>query len=236
MTNLNQLYTSTSVLFWMTALGLYGTGEGLGRLVTKTPILYRNVVHKLRSKTHDRDFYFAYRESGYIVMPGGNDFVNSRRERIVAAKHLEDIPISYLWSGEGTISEELFPDSLRIEELPRIIGQDRVRKRLRFAKALERGEELEYTLLIKCKQNGKAPEPYLSAKSAHRVDELLLRVVFPANLVPEQVVYVRRNPDGIETHRETIKERDRLTGEFRKLIKFAEPHVEHVIEWQHSPN
>jgi len=29
----------------------------------------------------------------------------------------------------------------------------------------------------------------------------------------------------LKYHREPIKERDRLTGEFRKLIKYAEPHV-----------
>jgi hypothetical protein len=61
---------------------------------------------------------------------------------------------------------------------------------------------------------------------------LLLRVVFPANLLPEQVVYIKRDADGLEVHRETIKDRDRLTGEFRKLIKFAEPHFAHVLEWQ----
>jgi hypothetical protein len=84
MTDLNGLYSSPKVLFWLTALGLYGTAEGIGRLVNKVPPLYRKIRNQMRSKAHDTAFYYSYRESGYNVMPGGEVFINSRRERVVA--------------------------------------------------------------------------------------------------------------------------------------------------------
>ncbi len=228
-------YSSPQVLFWLAILGLYGTIEGVLRLVRCIPKWYRSLRNSLQSKVHDTEFYYSYRETGYIVMPGGTEFVNSRRERIVPIRRLEQVPLNYGWSGEGDISEELFPGSFRIETLSRIPGQRTTqRKMIKFDSPRERGQEVEYTLLLKCKRTGKAPEPYLSMKSPHRVDEMLLRVVFPANLLPDQVFYVRRNEDGIEQHREAIKERDALTGEFRKLIRFAEPHHQHVLEWTNS--
>jgi hypothetical protein len=165
-------------------------------------------------------------------MPGGTDFVSSRLERIVALRRIEGVPYTYKWSGEGTITEELFPDTYTLEKIPRTTGQTLSRRRIKFGTSLEKGKVAEYTVVLKCKQTGRAPEPFLSSRSPHRVDELLLRVVFPANLLPDQVVYLKRNADGVEIHREPIKERDRLTGEFRKLIKYAEPHVAHVLEWQ----
>jgi hypothetical protein len=232
MTDLNEIYSSPKVLFWLTLLGLYGTAEGLGRLVRHVLPIFQNLMARWRSGTHDTDYYFSYRESGYIIMPGGTDYVNSRMERVVALKRIEDVPFRYKWTGEGTITEELYPDTYTLEDLPRVIGQSSSRKRVKFGKALEKGEVAEYTVLLKCKQIGKGPEPLLSSLCHHRVDELLLRVAFPANLLPDHVVYIKRNADGIETSRELIKERDRLTGEFRKLIKYAEPHASHVLEWQ----
>jgi len=232
MTDLNGIYSSPKVLFWLTVLGLYGTIEGVGRLVRQVPPFFRNLRARWRSNAHDTDFYFSYRESGYVIMPGGIDFVGTRRERVVALKRIEDVPYTYSWSGEGTIAEELFPDTYTLEVIPRAAGQTLSRRRIKFGTSLEKGKVAEYTVLLKCKQTGKAPEPFLSSRSPHRVDELLLRVVFPADLLPDQVVYIKRNADGMEIHRESIKERDRLTGEFRKLIKYAEPHVSHVLEWQ----
>jgi hypothetical protein len=204
----------------------------MSRLVRQVPPLYRNLKARWRNNAHDTDFYFSYRENGYIIMPGGTDFVNSRMERVVALKRLEGVPFTYKWTGEGQITEELFPDAYTLEDLPRIAGQILSRKRIKFGTALEKGKTAEYTVLLKCKQDGRGPEPFLSSKCHHRVDELLLRVAFPANLLPDHVVYVKRNADGIEIGRESIKERDRLTGEFRKLIKYAEPHVAHVLEWR----
>lgn len=232
MADLNGLYSSPKVLFWLTVLGLYGTAEGVGRLFRQLPPLFRKANNRWRSKAHDTDFYYSYRESGYIILPGGLDFVSSRRERVVALKRLEDVPFTYRWTGEGVVTEELFPEAYTLEDMPRISGQNQTRKRIKFGTALEKGKEAEYTILLKCKQTGRGPEPFVNAKSPHRVDELLLRVVFPSNLLPDSVVYVKRNADGVEIHRESIKERDRLTGEFRKLIKYAEPHVAHSIEWQ----
>jgi len=190
------------------------------------------LMARWRSGTHDTDYYFSYRESGYIIMPGGTDYVNSRRERVVALKRIEDVPFTYNWTGEGTITEELYPDTYTLENLPRVAGQSSSRKRVKFGIALEKGKVAEYTVLLKCKQNGKGPEPFLSSLCHHRVDELLLRVAFPENLLPDQVIYIKRNADGIEKSRELIKERDRLTGEFRKLIRYPEPHAAHVLEWQ----
>ena len=232
MTDLNGIYSSPKVLFWLTLLGLYGTVEGVGRLVQHVPPLYRNLIARWRSTTRDTDFYYSYRESGYIIMPGGTDFVNSRRERVVALKRIDDVPFTYKWSGEGMITEELYPDTYTLEDLPRVVGQILSRKRVKFGTPLEKGEVAEYTVLLKCKQNGNGPEPFLSSLCHHRVDELLLRVAFPENLLPDQVVYIMRNADGIEKSRELIKEKDRLTGEFHKLIRYAEPHASHVLEWQ----
>jgi hypothetical protein len=232
MTDPNGIYTSPGVLFWLAVLGLYGTVEGVIRLVRHIPPLYRYLKARWRNNTHDTDFYFSYRENGYVVMPGGTDYVNSRRERVVALKRIEDVPFTYQWTGEGTITEELFPDIYTLEDLPRITGQRAMRKHIKFGTPLEKGKVAEYTVVLKCKQDGRPPEPFLQSRSSHRVDELLLRVAFPANLLPDQVVYIKRNADGIELSRESIKERDRLTGEFRKLIKYAEPHASHVLEWQ----
>src|ERR1019366_4046643 len=120
MIDLTALYSSQKVLFWLAVLGLYGTCEGVGRLVKGLPPLFRRINNHLRSKTHDVDYFFAYRESGYVVMPGGSDFVNSRRERVVAVKRLEGVPFTYRWSGDGAIEEELFPDSYSLETLPRV--------------------------------------------------------------------------------------------------------------------
>jgi hypothetical protein len=232
MTDPNGIYTSPRVLFWLAVLGLYGTMEGVGRLVRHIPPLYRYLKARWRSSARDTDFYYSYRESGYIIMPGGTDYVSSRRERVVALKHIEDVPFTYKWTGEGTITEELYPDTYTLEDLPRVVGQSSSRKRVKFGKALEKGDDAEYTVLLKCKQIGKGPEPLLSSLCHHRVDELLLRVAFPENLLPDQVVYIMRNADGIEKSRELIKEKDRLTGEFHKLIRYAEPHASHVLEWQ----
>lgn len=231
MVDWNAIYSSPKVLFWLTAFGLYGTGEGMGRLVRNIPPMVRNIAARWKNHAHDTDYYFSYRESGYIIMPGGTDFVNSRRERVVALKHLDHVPLVYSWSGHGKITEELFPETYRMDEVPRVAGQTISRKWVKFTPPLEKGKSTEYTVLLKCKQDGKAPESFLSSQCHHRVDELLLRVVFPRDLVPSQVVYLKRNADGVETHRETIKELDRLTGEFRKLVKYAEPHVQHVLEW-----
>lgn len=224
------IYTSAKALFWLGVAGAYGIVEAIIRAVRHLPPLYRNIARKLRSKAHDTDFYFSYRESGYIIQPGGNDFMNSRRDRLVALKRLEEVPFRYNWTGQGAVREEIFPESYRIQNLPCGTGSG-PQRRIRFDKPLEKGKEAEYTLLLHCTRTGRAPEPFLSSKSHHRVDELLLRVVFPANLLPEKVFYVRRNADDVEVHREQIKERDPLTGEFRKIIKYAEPHEGHMLVW-----
>ncbi len=213
MPDLNAIYSSPKVLFWIGVLGLYGTVEGVGRIVRHVPPLYRRAMNGFRSKAHDTAFYYAYRENGYIVMPGGSEFISSRRERVVAVRRIEEVPYTYAWSGEGEMKSELFPSTFVMSDLPRIAGQKRERKSIKFDAALEKGKMTEYTILLHCTQTGKAPEPFLSSRSPHRVDELLMRVVFPANLLPENVVYLKRNADGIEVHREAIKERDRLTPE-----------------------
>jgi hypothetical protein len=146
-------------------------------------------------------------------------------------KKLEEIPIAYNWSGQGAVREELFPAGFDLIEPPRVKGQRNVRKRIRFGKPLDKGDVAEYSLLLRCTQTGRAPEPFLGISTSHRVDELVMRVVFPANLCPNQVFYIKRNADGVEVHKETIAERDDLTGEFRKVIRYAEPHISHVLEW-----
>jgi hypothetical protein len=233
MPDLSTFYSSPKVLFWLSLAGAYGVLEAIGRFFRHVPPLYRSLRARLRGRGHDTEFYYSYRESGYIIMPGGNEFVNSRRERVVAVKKLEEVPFQYTWTGEGEVQEELFPDTYEIRQLAGGTGQ-KPQKRVRFDATLEKGRETEYTILLKCKRTGREPQPFLSSRSSHRVDELLLRVVFPANLLPERVFYIRRNSDEIEVHREQIKERDRLTGEFRRLVKYAEPHESHIIEWQGS--
>lgn len=226
------IYTSPKVLFGLAVLGAYGVVEAIGRGIRHIPPAVREIRQRLHSKARDTDFYYSYRESGYIVLPGGNEYMNSRRERLVALKRLDEVPLKYRWTGEGNITEELFPESFSIRSLPLEMGQTVPQRRIRFDKALERGQTTEYTLLLKCKRIGRPPEPYLSSQSPHRVDELVLRVVFPATLIPEKVFYVRRDADDVEVHREQIKDNDRLTGEFRKLIKYAEPHERHLLIWE----
>ncbi len=133
--------------------------------------------------------------------------MNSRRERVVALKKIEAVPFRYNWSGVGDVTTELYPETFSTVDLPGDTGQGRQR-RIKFDRPVEKGKEVEYTLLIKCKRTGDAPGPYLISSSPHRVDELLLRVVFPANLLPDKVFYIRRNADDMEVHREQIRERE----------------------------
>jgi len=226
------IYSSAKVLFWMTALGLYGTAEGVGRLVKGAPVVWRKLRHRMRSHAHDTEFYFSYRESGYIIMPGGDMYLNSRREKIVALRRLEEVPLSYDWSGQGVVKEELFPSEFSLVDAPRLTGQRRVRKRVKFSTPIEKGGSAEYVLLLRCSKMGTPPGPYLGSRCSHRVDELLLRVVFPEDMRPDKVFYIQRNADGVELSKETITEFDHLTGEFQKFIKDAEPHVDYMIEWQ----
>jgi hypothetical protein len=72
----------------------------------------------------------------------------------VALKRIEVVPFTYRWSGEGSITEELFPDTFKLEKLEKLVGQTLTRRRIRFESPLDKGKEAEYTMVLKCKQDG----------------------------------------------------------------------------------
>lgn len=130
------------------------------------------------------------------------------------------------------MAERVIPDCNVIEDVPRALGQAGTRRRLKLRPVLEKGHQTSYDFVIDCEATGRPPESFLSSRTSHRVDELLLRVVFPCNHLPRKVFYIERDGDGGETRKEELVSPDLLTGEYRKQVEFAEPHVDHRLEWE----
>jgi hypothetical protein len=229
---LSSLYSSAKVLFWLTVFGAYGFFDGIFQAIKYIPRLWRTLQTKWRNRSTDTDYYYAYRESGYRVLQPAGNYWHVRKERIVALKPLSELPISYGWSGEGEITEEIVPDSYALVNLPKVIGHALVRKRIMLNPPLEKGQSAEYNFILRCKQTGRAPDPFLSSRSSHRVDVLLLRVVFAPSLNPQKVYYVKRNSDMAEVTKERLQDTDFLTGEYKKQIDYPEPNLYHRIEWE----
>ena len=151
----------------------------------------------------ETDYYYSYRESGYRVMLPDGHYWHVRRERVVAMGKLYDMGLSYSWSGEGTTEESIAPDSFSVTNLPSIPGHKLSRRRITFNPPLEQGQSAEYTFIVRCKQTGQPPAPFLSTRSSHRVDVLVLRVVFAPGIEPKKVDYVKRNTQ-LEGYERTI--------------------------------
>lgn len=230
--DLSSFYSSPRVLFWLTVAGAYGLAEAILRAIHGLPKLWIAVVAKWHNRSIDKDYYYAYRESGYRILNPGNQFLHIRSEKIIALKHLEEMPISFNWSGEGEVKEKVIPESLKTVTLAKVPGYSTSRRRISLTPPLEKGQSTEYTYVVECKQIGKPPEPFLGSRSSHRVDVLVLRVVFPPTSKPKNVFYVKRNADLVEVDREHLKDVDHLTGAYSKRIEFAEPHLHHRIEWE----
>ncbi len=226
------LYSSTKVLFWLTVLGTYGAVEAVLKAIKFAPRVWRYGLARWHNRSTETDYYYSYRESGYRVMLPDGHYWHVRRERVVAMGKLYDMGLSYSWSGEGTTEESIAPDSFSVTNLPSIPGHKLSRRRITFNPPLEQGQSAEYTFIVRCKQTGQPPAPFLSTRSSHRVDVLVLRVVFAPGIEPKKVDYVKRNTQLEEVTRERLPHKDFLTGEYRKQIDYPEPHIYHRIEWE----
>lgn len=217
---------------WLAVLGTYGAIEASLRLVRAIPKWAGELKRKWQYRLLDKDFYFNKRESGYRVLEDGTTYLHVRRETVVALKTITEIPVSYSWTGEGTTAETVSPSKYRLEDVPRIKGQTRIRKKLVLDAPLGKGKSVTYTFEVKCTRTGKPPETFLGSLSSHRVDDLMLRVIFPIGGVPSKVFYAERDADGNELVKEPVSDVDPISGEFRRRIPFARPHIHHILEWE----
>ena len=224
--------SSPKLLLTLAILGAYGAIEGVCRLVRVVPVWWKRLKGWWRSKTRDEEFYFVSRETGVFMDPDAKRFHYVRQEKVRAIKHVERIPISYRWSGTGTITPRVIPDCHILEDSPRGVGQISTTKRLILHPPLEKSKEAEYYFILDCEIGDRAPEPYVSSATSHRVDKLIIRAVFPYNQIPRRVFYIERDADGFERVKEELKLPDILTGEFRKQVLYAEPHIRYILQWE----
>ena len=228
------LYSSAKVLFWLTVLGTYGFIEAILRLYRYIPRLYPWASWRWYNRTSDKEFYFRHREFSCRVYPGGQQYLVVREETVVARAKLSSVPISYQWTAQGPISERILPESLALVDAQRIKGQTSVRKRIQFKSELEKGQEQTYTFILRCccTPNSPPPEPFLSSTSNHRVDRLILRVIFPVDEMPKRVFRVEQDRDGHELARCQIELTDYVNGEYRVEIRQPRAHTTYLLEWE----
>lgn len=219
-------------MLFLSILGAYGGIEAIFKLVRYTPRAYRALIARWQNRSAEKDYYYKYRETGYMICSDKVSFHHVRRETVVAMKKLQEVPIRYVWSGTGGTTERLIPPNYKIEDVTKAPGQTGIRKRIIFDKMLEKREEASYNFIVDCQVTGAPPETFLGSISSHRVDELVLRVVFPRDAIPQDIHYVRRNHDLQEFHREPVDSVDYLTGEVRKRIMAPQLHMYHRIEWE----
>jgi hypothetical protein len=98
--------------------------------------------------------------------------------------------------------------------------------------ALSKNSTAEYIFTVKCTVTGKQPESLLGSQSSHRVDELVLRVIFALAKMPVHVWHVVQDADGNELSRQAIDRFDSITGEYRQHIKRPDAHRIYVLEWE----
>jgi len=213
-------------------LGAYGAMEAGLRTLRGVPRAWSWSRYHWRNRHLAKDFYYKHREYAYRISPDGRTYLHVRRETVVAQKALIEIPISYRWTGEGEVEAGVEPSSFSLTDAARIKGQTRTRKLIRPDQALRKGDEAEYTFTVKCAVTGKPPEPFLGCQSSHRVDELILRVLFSLQRLPLRVWYVTQNPDGQEISREAVERFDPITGEYRKHINHPDAHILYILEWE----
>lgn len=212
-------------------LGTYGAVEAFFRLLKGVPKAFNWVRYHWRNRHLAKDFYYKRREYAYRIGADQRTYLHMRRETVVALQRITEIPVSFRWTGEGEVETSIEPGTFSLVDAARIKGQTRTRKLIRPDTALEKRGTAEYTFTVKCTVNGKQPESFLGSQSSHRIDELILRVIFGLSHMPNHVWFVVQNPDGQETLREVIDRCDPITGEYRKLVKRPDAHLIYILEW-----
>lgn len=188
---------------------------------------------RFRYRSIHNDFYYKSRDFGYRVMEDGVTYLSVRRETIVPLKdNVEGVTVFYRWTGNGTVTECVSPNTVRIKDAPKILGKLSTRRIITFEGGLEKGKEYSYTISLSCQAKNGQPESFLSSQSSRRVDNLILRVAFPIDKRPEHVTYRMLDSDGNEKESSTVELGDPLTGEYRKHIRYPRPSFEHRIEWE----
>lgn len=166
-------------------------------------------------------------------MEDGLTYLSVRRETIVSMiKSLSAVPLTYRWTGNGEITENIYPNNITLYDIPKVMGKIGVRKSLGFETPLGKRTKLTYSVVLKCKAIVSKPESMLASGSSRRVDRLILRVAFPVDKHPAHVTYRLLDSDGVEKSRAALECSDHLTGEFRKEIRYPKPFYEHRIEWE----
>jgi len=227
-------YASAKVLFVLAVLGAWGAIDAALKAYKYVPRAYRWLHWRWYNRQIDKDFYFKYREAAYRIAPGKTQFLYVRKETVVALQELKEIPVSYRWTGDGKITEQVLPGNLHLTDAQRVKGQINTRKRIQVNDGLAKGEEITYTFVVRCQAGTKEPEPFLGSESSHRVDRLVLRAVFPVGEQPGTVYCVEHNADKIEIRRSQIEEYDYINGEYRVEIFQPRAHITYSIEWEYK--
>ena len=139
-----------------------------------------------------------------------------------------------MWSGAGEVTASVKPESITLEDRPRVAGRVATRKSVVFEKPVAKGESCQFVLEVRCvAAEGHQPEPFVSTASSRRVDRLILRASFPLSRMPARVSHRLLDSDGGEVSHEMLECSDPLTGEFRIDVKYPRPFFEHRIEWEY---
>jgi hypothetical protein len=213
-------------------LGAYGAVEAFFRLLRGIPRIFAWVGYHWRNRNLAKNFYYKYREGAYRISPDGRSYLYVRKEIVVALERLTEIPISFRWTGEGSADVTIQPDSFTLADAARVRGQNRTRKLIRPNTELKKHDTADYTFTVKCAVTGNQPENFLGSQSSHRVDELVLRVIFALARMPAHVWHVVQDQDGREISRQAIDRYDPITGEYRRHIKRPDAHLIYVLEWE----
>jgi hypothetical protein len=215
-------------------LGAYGAIEAFFRLLHGAPKLWYSVSYRWRNRQLGNNFYYKFREASYRIFPEGRRFLYIRRETVVSTKNeLTEVPFSYRWTGDGTVTQSIIPGSFKLADAPRIRGQSSQRKSVQFDKPLAKKEEQTYTITLDCSATGKMPEDFLGSTSSHRVDQLVMRVIFPLERLPKLIFCVSLDKDGHEISRQAAPAIDPITGECRYEIMRPEAHTVYQIDWEY---
>ncbi|SRR6266851_3733832 len=217
---------------WLGILGALGAPSSVWKTVRWVGKLWNTSLIRLRHPAILKDFYYRSRDFGYRVMEDGITYVSVRREEIVSLSTLESVPLNYRWTGSGEVAERIEPNHLEIKDRPKIIGKLGIRRSVFFEKALDKGQESTFIVVLTCKAVNGQPENMIATSTARRVDKLVLRVAFPLNNRPSHVTYRLLDSDGVEIAKATLECSDFLTGEYRKEISYPKPFFEHRIEWE----
>lgn len=216
---------------WLGILGALGAPAVIWKIIH----LAGRALYPLWIRISERglisDFYYKRREIGYRISSDEQNYVFVRNETITACEELSALPLRYRWTAEGDFDERVTPTTYSLRDAQRERGEIGRRKQVVLNPPLRKGKTTNVVLTVKCTRHTGSPEKMLSISSPRRVDELVLRVIFPLESIPSNVHYRVLDADGEEIKKERIEDYDILTGEFKKRIIRPKRLVAHRIEW-----